>query len=192
MLSLREEGIGLVSRHLSATAPLEAGHAVTAVFLQVPFRRVTIQPSEGNLGQLVHKIPKWFRPDLEATPRIYIRAESHIIISFAGQVAEAKYRGKRPHFGYEHDHRNAVDMAMRLCGGSEKTINAYLRYLHYAAEDHVNIRWNEIKSVASELLKRGTLSGNEVRELIFPGSIALAAKLVANGKNFPSRTSRTR
>ena len=141
----------------AAVAYHEAGHAVVAWRRDVKFKHVTIVPDD-SLGMLFHgQSPKWFRPDIDSSPRINLRAESHIVVSFAGQLAEAKFLGKHPRFGMHSDNRQAVDMAFRLCG-SEKTVNAYLRYLWSACEDSVSVYWRDIQAVAAALLEKKTLS----------------------------------
>src|SRR5687768_10085396 len=109
----------------ATTAYHEAGHAIAAWHLDLKFKHVTIIPEEESLGHLLHsKPPKWFRPDIEDTDRIRMRGERHIIVSLAGQIAEAKYRGRRPSWGMDGDNQIAVDMASRFCG-SEHTAHAF-------------------------------------------------------------------
>jgi hypothetical protein len=127
-------------RAMTATAYHEAGHAVAAWQFCLKFKHVTIRSNADSLGHMLHSVPNWFRPDIESSDRVFLRAQRHIITSFAGQHAEAKFRGRPPRFGMESDNQNAVDMALRLCG-SQETTQAYLRYCGLVGRDLVNVRW---------------------------------------------------
>jgi hypothetical protein len=141
-----------------ATAHHEAGHAVAAWHYGMRFKYVTIEADHANqsLGHLMHQMPKWFRPDGDASDRVVLRAQRHIIVCFAGQLAEQKFRGRKPRYGMHSDNQKAVDLAFYLCG-SEDTVDAYLHYCWLASRDVVNVRWREIKAVAQGLLRRQTL-----------------------------------
>jgi hypothetical protein len=159
---------------LGATAHHEAGHAVAAWHYGMRFKYVTIEADRENqsLGHLMHQMPKWFHPDYDSSDRVVLRAQRHIIVSFAGQLAEQKFRGRKPRYGMQSDDRKAVDLAFYLCG-SEDTVNAYLRFCWLASRDVVNVRWPEIKAVAQGLLSRQTLQYDDVLEIISPGALEL-------------------
>jgi hypothetical protein len=163
---------------LEATAHHEPGHTVAAWQTGVKFKRVTIKPSanDGSLGQLLHNPPQWLRPDIDSSDRVTRLVEQHIIVSFAGQLAEGKFRGKAPRYGMRSDDQKAVDLAIRVCG-SEETTNAYLKYCWFASRDIVNVRWPEIQAVALALMKQETLNYAEILEVIMPGTAALRASL---------------
>jgi hypothetical protein len=165
-------------RAIAATAYHEAGHAVAAWRFCLKFKRVTIKPDAdaGSLGDVLHRVPNWFRPDIESSDRVSLRAERHIITDFAGQLAEAKFRGRPPRFGMESDNQSAANMAFRL-SGSPETVEAYLKYCWFAARDLVNGQWPQIEVLAASLLKRQTLKYEEVLEAIDPGSRALRETL---------------
>jgi hypothetical protein len=175
---LKQTGVMNTKKTAESTANHEAGHAAVAWRLAVPFRYVTVVPEPGSLGHMAHQCPKWFRPDLNMDRRTLLRLQDHMIISFAGQIAETLYRGRRPRFGYDSDNRSAVDMAFRA-GGSEKTVNALLRYCWCASEDTVNFLWQmgQIQSLAKALLDRKRLNHEEVIELFAPGATELRNRL---------------
>ena len=160
---------------LRATAHHEAGHAVMAWWLNLPFRRVTIKPEGDSLGHLLHnKLPKRFNPEIEKSNRVRLLAERHIIASFSGQLAEAKHAGRSPRYGMHSDNRFAVDMATFFCGSTETT-EAYLRFCFFSSRDLVIRWWSLIEAVATELLKRETLTSKEVDAAIKAASAVPAA-----------------
>jgi hypothetical protein len=134
-------------RIVEATAHHEAGHAVVAWRTGLKFKHVTIVPSEegDSLGHVLHaSAPGWFRPDVELSGRVRLRIERHIVVGFAGQLAEAKFRGKHPSWGMESDDQNAIAMAFHL-PGSKETVNAYLSYCWHASRDLVSASWRDIQ-----------------------------------------------
>jgi len=66
--------------------------------------------------------------------RLYL--ERRIIVAFAGQPAEARYRGRRPNYGSEQDRRNA-DELIRMIGFLPRTAEAFRRYCFLRATDFV-------------------------------------------------------
>jgi len=185
--AIRELALKKVSerdfRNLLIVAHHEAGHAVAAWHFHLKFRYVTILPDKesGSLGHLMHNKQKWFRPDCDSSDRVILHAEHWIKGLFAGQIAESKFRRRKPRWGMESDDHLAVDLAMHL-GGSEDTINAYLHYCFLASRDLVNTFWREVEAVAWGLLEFETASREEVLELIWPGSAKLRASLKAKGR----------
>lgn len=163
---------------LGATAHHEAGHAIAAWRKHLKFRYVTILPdtTAGNLGHLMHHHAKWFRPDIDSSDRTTLRAQTHIIVSLAGQIAEARFRGRRPRYGMDGDNRSACGMAFHLFG-STKTTNAFLHYCWSATEDLISADWRSVRAVAAALLEKQTLKYDEVIEVIMPGAAALRASL---------------
>jgi ATP-dependent Zn protease len=155
-----------MKRELQATAYHEAGHAVVAFFNRVRFKHATIIKGDDSLGHvLLAKSPKWFQPEYENTARVQFFAEQRIVIDYAGQLAEGKFRGRRPRWGMGQDNEHAVDMAFYFCG-SQKTVEAYLHYCWCRSSDAVNARWAQIQAVAAALLERKTLTLDEVREIV--------------------------
>ena len=56
----------------------------------------------------------------------------------AGQVAEAKFLGRKPRFGMHSDNRRAVDLGMYIATG--RTLNAFLHFVFLETQDLVRIR----------------------------------------------------
>src|SRR5579862_2797006 len=103
----------------------EAGHAVAAVAMHMKFRYVTIiaELDEGNLGHLfTGQWPRWLMQAIHEdgedfqSGRVRRYGERSIMGYFAGQLAEAKYRGRKPRYGMHSDNQAAVEMGFRICG----------------------------------------------------------------------------
>jgi hypothetical protein len=155
---------------LKATAYHEAGHAVASWYQGLKFKEASIVPNsdEGTLGHvLTCRFPKWFDPEIDATPKVRLRAEAEIMSLFAGQIAEAKFRGRKPRFGMESDNQHAVEFGRYFASGD--TLEAFLHFLFLSSRDLVNRRWREIGWVAEELLSGKRLTYNCVKEVIDRG-----------------------
>jgi hypothetical protein len=120
--------------------------------------------------------PKWFRPGVDLTGRVRLRIEREIIVSFAGQLAEAKFLCRSPDSGMDRDNKEATAMAFRVCG-SKETTTAYLSYCWHASRDIVSASWQDIQTVAVALLAREALDYHDMIEIIQPGSTALRNSL---------------
>lgn len=176
-----------------ATAHHEAGHAVVAMRMGLKFKRVTIlaSPEEGSLGYVLGASePLWFRPDVELTRRVQKRIKRKIIAGFAGQHAEAKFRGRNPRWGMDSDNQAAVDLAFYVC--SPVTVNAYLRDCWHTSRDVVSESWCDIQTVATSLLVSETLNQNEVIKLITSGRSALRARGAKRDERTPGGSPKVR
>jgi hypothetical protein len=145
---------------------------VVAFYLAKPFRYVTIKPDEkaDSLGHVrFPKAPKWVCDDYSSRPLKQREFwENDIIVSFAGRISQQKHKGKRVRFGHGSDYAQASDHAFASYGGrggADVHIHWY-RWLHARSNAIVELRWREIGAVAEALLKRETLSLDEVREVI--------------------------
>ena len=158
-----------------AVAYHEAGHAVASWHYGRRFKHVTIEVDGDSLGHVSYIRPLYYSTGV-VSDRARLGLESEIIASFAGQIAEAKFREQRPRYGFHSDNQSAVDLAFHVCGSNE-TVNAYLKYCWCASTDIVNWRWREIIALADALLKTPTLKYSDALEVISPGSAALRASL---------------
>ena len=129
--------------------------------------RSTIHPTgRGTLGCITElNAPKWFRPELQMTPRIRVMAERRILVFFAGKCAQEQYLGKLVRTGYETDYDAAVALAARLCSDSD-VADAYLTYCLTAAKAVVRRHWSAVATVAEALIAVETLSFGHVARLI--------------------------
>jgi len=146
-----------------ATAYHEVGHAVAALHEKMRIRSATVIPSRGFSGQVSHESPlSGIRLDIGETDRAKIRAQRLIVIALAGPAAQKRFNpGSLRSYHGESDHEIAVDLATRL-NSSEKSTDAYLKWLSIVADDRVSASWRQIEAVAKALLVRGTLSKSEI------------------------------
>ena len=156
----------ITPRELRAIAHHEAGHAVAAWRLGLKFRRVTIKSEGDSLGHVLNvRGPKWLNDELGII---------WIVYDMAGQIAEEKFRGRRPHaWAHSDDDRSAIVLAMRAIPGSQRTVNAFLHYCFESARDIVDSQWPQVTAVAAALLAQDTLTYEETLEVIMPGAKAL-------------------
>jgi hypothetical protein len=156
-------------RALAATAYHEAGHAVVAVEMHRPLRRVTVVPdgARKTLGCCEQAPwPRWFRrqPRRERDNRTRDFIEAQALIDFAGGIAEARFKGSRRRLGACRDRNNALTLLERL-SGSRKECEAYAAWLYARTENLLaqGYVWRMVEAVAAELLRKGTLSGRQLR-----------------------------
>jgi hypothetical protein len=148
---------------IEGTAHHEAGHALACLSFGIAFDYVTIIGTDDSNGHLSRPEPGWYKTDL-FDDRHLLDIRNEIAQGFAGQIAEWKYRGKRPRFGMQDDNQKAFDLALKLTGGG-KTTGAFLEYCWCCAEDFVNSNWSKIQLVAAELAKGKTLSSRQLIEV---------------------------
>jgi hypothetical protein len=89
---------------IEATAHHEAGHAVASWHCGIRFKYVTIVPddTQNSLGHLENN----------SSPCVQILTQDHIYVGLAGQIAEAKFRGRLPRYGMNADNQKAFDLAI--------------------------------------------------------------------------------
>lgn len=152
---------------LQATAHHEAGHAVVAFLLGFRVTSATIVPGSDYAGMVVYR-PRG-KVDLKsATAVMRIKAEDWIISILAGDIAQRRYdpRSSR-HWHGTADRSHATDIALSLCGSGESA-TAYLAWLSIRTKDMVHGRWPIVEKIATLLLERKTISGDELRAAILP------------------------
>jgi hypothetical protein len=137
----------MIAKHLEAAAHHEAGHAVVAWKLGIKFRHVTIKADHDSLGHVLFQ---------RMTSNNRLQIERHIIIDFAGQLAEARFREKHPRYGMHDDNQRVVVRVYKFCI-SKEAAESFLRYSWFMSRDLVNLCWAEIQPVARALLERQTL-----------------------------------
>jgi ATP-dependent Zn protease len=152
------------------TAYHEAGHAVAAFYLHRKIRSVTICSDEGYSGNVRVRGRRRIEGTFDdSTDKVF----NDILILYAGQLAQNRFAPRslrRWHVQTGHssllDHDQIVDLA--LTQTDEAGVPLLLKFLKHQAENLVECRWDDIRAVAEALLKRKTLSGDEVRKIIVP------------------------
>jgi hypothetical protein len=149
---------------LRRTAYHEAGHAIAALQLGLPFRYVTVVAKDDYLGCVLHRMRRSFRPDLEPPPRVLVELDNRIVCALSGVTAEAKLIGRMNHVGASSDYRMAADLALYRAGEGE-IASKYLAWrLAVARARWENpATWATVEALAAALLERGKLTSKEAR-----------------------------
>jgi hypothetical protein len=148
------------------TAYHEAGHALADDRLGFKIKKVTIIPASGSLGVASSRLgvkPKVLEYG-NPTSATVARWHDKVVTLLAGQEAQRKFCSQsiRSHHG-KPDREAVLDILERLHGGGEE-LQAACRYLEIRARNLVcrPLHWQMIADLAELLLKRGTLTGDEV------------------------------
>jgi len=133
----------------------EAGHAVVAWHFGVRFRHVTIVPEGDSLGHL-----RVFRQKLEGLTDDQFKRKA--AIDYAGGIAERIYAPRAyRHWHAAHDFENTAQLVLRHFG-SVRQADAYLRFVRIVTEDILKLRWPLVIALSSVLIRRRTMTGDEV------------------------------
>jgi hypothetical protein len=153
---------------LEATAYHEAGHAVVSFGVGRGVRRVTIIPDGDSLGHITnHGLPA-FHPDYKTDGATRRRVEQCVMISLAGAIAEARFKGHRRRLGDGADLAQVFDLASYMVGETEE-LNAYVRWLWLRTRNLLEVHWPVVEHFAAELLARRHLTGREARAVWLAG-----------------------
>ena len=153
-------------RRLQLIAYHEAGHAVAAVFLHQRIRDVTIRESRNYSGRC--RLANKRRRDStdEAFAAIKIRYAGELALKRLAPRSSRQWHVSSGPFGGDRDRDVIIDLA--LTQTDVAGVPLLLKWLEHETENLVDARWEKICAVAEALLNRKTLSGDEVREIIFP------------------------
>jgi ATP-dependent Zn protease len=161
-------------RKHEGTAYHEAGHAVAACVLRLKIgkRGVTILPEKERnmLGCANIAAQLRERPDCATSARTRARIEAWAVAHLAGDVAERKFNGRRS-FGGHSDLLHASDL-LEYISSSVEQFDARLRVAYVGAQDLIEDNWESVQAVAEELLRKRTLSADEVAKLVLPQLLA--------------------
>jgi hypothetical protein len=160
----------------------EAGHAVVAHFQRIKVKQLTLMV-DVELGIIGYTHtggpPKWV--GRYPSDRVRMNVERYIVMCFAGEVAEARFRGEHTTRGMQSDDERAIEISLHICS-NEEIAGAFRRYCWCLSRALVAQHWREIKALATALLERKSLNESDVSEIIVPGSAALKAGLSAASK----------
>jgi ATP-dependent Zn protease len=141
-----------------ATAYHEAGHAVAALALDRPVRKVSIRPDRDRLG-ICSFGKALFRPSEDWLER-------EVLIALAGLAAEARHTGSYDRVGAARDLRYARELALQRAG-NERQAERLERRLLAKAENLLDreANWRAVQQMAAELVRAGEISGRQARHL---------------------------
>jgi len=147
----------------------EAGHAASSFFLGVKIKKASIipDPERGTLGSVHHpSFGSNLRPDVRVGLKARDTLEKHILIFFAGALAERRVRGRGNWVGARFDHHEATGLAIYL-NGSLRSTEQYLAWIHVRAEEMLDRPgyWPVVEAIAAALLEHRELAGDRVVEL---------------------------
>jgi ATP-dependent Zn protease len=157
-----------------STAYHEAGRAVAAFVLRLKIGRrgVTIVPEKERdmLGYANIAAQLTERPDCVISARTRAPIEAWAVAHLAGDVAERKFNGRR-RFGGHSDLLQASDL-LEYISTSVEQFDARLRVAYVGGRDLIEDSWPSVQAVAEELLRKRTLSSNEIEKLVLPQLLA--------------------
>ena len=158
----------LQSPALRNTAHHEAAHAVAAFHLRQPVRRATIVAKADSHGHVLHRSLKFGRHgEFDRTLSGVHRAESRIVVCYAGPIASRKLHPKSQwRVGGRGDFESASGYLAHLEDNDKKCNDLYKKLLWRRAELLVNRRWKDIQAVAAALLKHRTIDADGIRSAI--------------------------
>jgi hypothetical protein len=156
---------------LEDTAHHEAAHAVIAHYLGVRIKHVTIVAQADSRGHVAHHSPLGRRLGVEGgqlvdSPRARERAEDEIMVCLAGPLASRKFGSRSWRATGSSDFEIERAIFHQLAGEDVKYNALYSRLLWRRAELLVERRWKEIRTVASVLMEKSTISHDVLRATI--------------------------
>lgn len=161
---------------IEAVAHHEAGHAVLAWRRSVRLKGITIIPGKDSLGQCRHaKVLLGRNPELENSPCAQIRKQTNAMIALAGPIAQKLFRPRsfRRHHA-NSDNGTVADLALNANGSSTKAAEAWIKWLGVCTRDILRGHWPLVTALAGELVRRKTLSGDEVETFLRAESLKIA------------------
>lgn len=143
----------------------EAGHAVMAELCGQRVVRVDILGDGDHTGwchslRLLPALDEVVGPELPTAS-----LERRILCLCAGPVAESIVAGTRVWNEVSDDLDAAVRLVLQLVGECDRVM-PYLETVREHTEEVLKAHWATVERVAGELMRRGSLSGDEVRRLI--------------------------
>jgi hypothetical protein len=115
-----------------------------------------------------YPIGKWFRLDVEVTPRTRARIEQHIMVAWAGTLAEELIGGRSNPDGASHDLDTIMQLAQYVTGGEPEETDAYIEWLRLRCRNDLSdgLTRLAVEAITAALLDRTTLTGPEIREVV--------------------------
>lgn len=152
--------------NLSFVAYHEAGHVIATLRLgnRITKKGVSIMPDDSSNGRAHTKDTFRGRPDMERTPRIVRDLENSIICSMAGLEAQRKHNPRSIRSYHDESDRVGIALLLSYLSTEEKELKLYEALLRRRTQNILAIPWvwEKVEMVATELLKKKTLTKDEV------------------------------
>jgi ATP-dependent Zn protease len=168
-----------------ATAYHEAGHAVASLALGIRVRSASIVPNrESAIDGYVRsqKIGRNTARNIEWADRFTrsrLQAEKRVMVWMAGELAQRRFNPRSVRsYHASMDREEIVDMLMRYARprlSEAIDVTSHYKLLKEWTAELLDENWILVEAVANALVKRRTLSGSEMRNIVF----------VASGQNYP-------
>lgn len=163
-----------MKKPFTATAYHEAGHAFAAWHFRFKVKKASIVPNakDGSAGHVLtktglhHRSLEYNNPSGARIGRLHER----IVSLMAGHVAQRRYRASSVRPYHAQSDRNAVaDVLLSIHAKNE--LSHVIRYLETRTRNLITkpMHWFVISHLAGELLKRQTMTGEEVESAILEG-----------------------
>lgn len=151
----------------------EAGHVVAARIKKMPIFEATIIPERDESGHVLYVSPlRGIELDCDSSAQARRRAESAIIILYAGPAAQMKYS---PHswrdFHGKFDFEKVAELALRI---DELGADALLERLDRITKDLVAEHWHDVVIIAEALVKEQTLDHRRIEEILEAAAIQMS------------------
>ena len=151
---------------LARSAYHEAGHAVVALALGLPIKKVTIEPTETLRGSVSLDLADDDAPEESLTPAQRVKLGIvELSWALAGPLAEEIALGEAD-AGSRRDYRDA-DQAVERTDATMGTLPWQWR--HWAAtrvESYLRQNWDLVERLAVALLMQRTMTGTRVLEIV--------------------------
>ena len=144
----------------AATAYHEAGHAVIRHVLGFAPQSVTIISKYDEHGVVQYADPlRGIKLSTDgSSDRAFLRLMKAIQISYAGPLAQRKYRDHSwREFHGALDFQKIEELSLRACGSSTQA-GAFKHWLEIATQEMIEVHWSAIEHVAKLLLGHDRLS----------------------------------
>jgi hypothetical protein len=160
----------MATRQQRAAAIHESGHAVAVWALDLPRTiRITLGAGEGEVKR--RPMPLSIFDAVEfgepLTGRQWRRIEAELTATYAGSVAETRFRGRASHVGAGRvsggflpgsDYDWLAEWGIRIFSTDRERLNWFGK-LRQSAEDIIGRHWASVEALADILLERQSISG---------------------------------
>jgi hypothetical protein len=171
-------------RDRTRTAYHEAGHAVVAWRLHLLDKKgASIIGREDSKGRAHVHTGRGDNPAFSCSDSARLRMEKWVVVAMAGIEAQRRWspRSVRKYHS-SVDYERAKRLFEQVVDIRNEEYPVYWKLLQIRTKNWVNSLWPQIEKIAARLLLRGTLTRDEIQELLFPGSLEISASLRSGGR----------